>query len=196
MEHSGGDVTTLLRAWGAGDRDAESRLFELVLPDLRAIAQNYMRRESPGHSLQPTALVHEAYFRLVGAHERDWQDRRHFFAIAARIMRRLLIDHARGRRNGRAIPLDGLEEMLRGREENFEQALAIDLLLDEMEESHPDWCRIVELRFFLGLTDEQSAEALDLPLRTLQRRYSEARRWLFQKWEGAGCRTKPNTTSW
>ena len=195
MDNSGGDVTTLLRAWGAGDRSAESRLFELVLPDLHAIAQNYMRRESFGHSLQPTALVHEAYFRLVGAHERDWQDRRHFFAIAARIMRRLLIDHARGRGSARFVPIDGLEEMLRGRDQNLEQAIAIDLLLDEMEQSHPDWCRIVELRYFLGLTDQQAAEALGLPVRTLQRRYGEARRWLFNKWEGGTCKTKPDATS-
>ena len=109
-----GEVTQLLHAWGGGDRSVEDRLFELVLPDLRKLAENMLRRERPDHSLQPTALLNEAYCRLLTARERDWRSRSHFFAIAARAMRRLLIEHARGRPKGARIPIDGLQEFLRG----------------------------------------------------------------------------------
>jgi RNA polymerase sigma-70 factor (ECF subfamily) len=181
VESAGGDVTALLRAWSAGDRGAEERLFAAVLPELRKLASRSMRREAPGHSLQSTALLNEAYLRLVGARERDWRDRTHFYAIAARIMRRLLIDHARGRRRGKEVPIEGLEELLRGREPQIEQALAIDSVLDDLERVHPDWCSVVEMRFFLGLTEQETAETLGVPLRTAQRRFSDARRWLYEK---------------
>jgi RNA polymerase sigma-70 factor (ECF subfamily) len=181
VESADGDVTGLLRAWSAGDREVEDRLFAAVLPELRKLASRYMRREAPGHSLQSTALLNEAYLRLVGARERDWQDRSHFYAIAARIMRRLLIDHARGRRRGNEVPIEGFEELLRGREPQIEQAIAIDSVLDDLERIHPDWCSVVEMRFFLGLTEEETAEALSIPLRTAQRRFSDARRWLYEK---------------
>ncbi|MDZ4798356.1 MAG: ECF-type sigma factor [Bryobacteraceae bacterium] len=181
MDATAGEVTELLRAWSAGDRNVESRLFELVLPDLRRLAQSFLRRESPDHSLQATALLNEAYMRLVGARERDWQGRKHFYAITARVMRRLLIDHARGRRRAEFVDMEGIEDMLRGRDVQLEQAIAVDSVLDELEAVHPEMCHIVELRFFLGLTEEEAAEALGLPVRTAQRRYSDARKWLFER---------------
>jgi RNA polymerase sigma factor (TIGR02999 family) len=195
MDSPAGEVTVLLRAWADGDQKAEERLFELVLPELHKVAARLMRQESPDHSLQPTALLHEAYFRLVAAHERQWQNRSQFFAIAGRIMRRLLVDHARGRPKAHKIAIEGLEEVLRGRDDKVELAVAIDELLHEIETTHPDWCSIVELKFFLGFTDEEAAAALGLPLRTLQRRFGDARRWLYEKLELHSCREKPTTTS-
>ena len=162
-----GDVTTLLRAWSSGDRSVEERLFSLVLPDLHKLAQYMMGGERQDHSLQATALMNEAYFRLVNARERDWENRRHFFAIAARTMRRLLIDHARGRPKGAKLPIEGLEEMLRGRDAQLETAVAINSLLDELDGKHPDWCSVVELKFFAGFTDYEIAESLGIRLRTM-----------------------------
>jgi len=188
-----GEVTRLLHAWGGGDRSVEDRLFELVLPDLRKLAENMLRRERPDHSLQPTALLNEVYCRLLTARERDWRSRSHFFAIAARAMRRLLIEHARGRPKGARIPIDGLQEFLRGRDAQLELALAVDGLLDDMAPAHGSWCSIVELKFFLGFTDEEAAEVLGLPLRSLQRQFGDARRWLYEKLKS--CQAKPNTTS-
>ena len=188
-----GEVTRLLQAWGGGDRSVEDRLFELVLPDLRKLAESMMRRERPDHSLQPTALLNEAYCRLLTARERDWLNRSHFFAIAARAMRRLLIEHARGRPKGARIPIDGLQEFLRGRDEQLELALAIDGLLDDMAPAHGNWCSIVELKFFLGFTDEEAAEALGMPLRSMQRQFGDARRWLYEKLKS--CQAKPNSMS-
>lgn len=184
MDTTAGDVTVLLRAWSAGDRSVEERLFEIVLPDLRKLARYFLHREPPGNSLQPTALLNEAYMRLVNARDRDWDHRKHFFALTARIMRRLVIDHARGRRSNKAVPIDGLEDLLRGRDAQLEQAVAIDSLLDELQERHPELCPVIEMRFFLGLTEEETADALGVPLRTAQRRYSDARRWLFEKLSG------------
>ena len=174
----------LLQAWSQGDRSVEARLFELAMPELRQIAERLMRRERPEHSLDPTALVNEVYFRLVGARERDWQGRQHFFAIAARAMRRLLIDHARGRPPAQMVPIAGMDDWLRATGgPKLEQVIAIDRLLCQIEPEHPDWCSIVDLKFFMGLTDEETADALGLPLRTVQRRFGDARRWLFEKLE-------------
>lgn len=177
------DVTALLQAWGTGDRSVEDRLFALLLPDLRRIARNLMRRERPNHSLQTTALLNETYVRLVHDRAREWQSRRHFLAFAARAMRNLLIDHARGHRGGRALPLDEFEALLPSRPEHLELAISIDTLLRELETSHPQWCTIVEMKFFAGFTDQEAAEALALPLRTLQRQFGDARRWLFERME-------------
>ena len=182
-----GEVTALLHAWGAGDRSIEERLFQLVLPDLHRLAESMMRRERPDHSLQPSALLNEAYMRLVKARERDWQHRRHFFAIAARAMRRLLIDHARSRPKGEKVPLDAAIDWLRGREEQIDVALAIDGLMEQMSASHPEWCSIVELKFFVGLTNEETAEALGMSLRTMQRQFGDARRWLYERLKAAPC---------
>ena len=190
-----GEVTALLRAWSGGDRSVEERLFQLVLPDLRKIAGALMSKERAGHSLQATALLNETYFRLVGARENDWANRRHFFAVAARAMRRLLIDHARARPRGVKIPMDGMEELLRGRDSQIELALSIDSLLDELSQTQPELCSVVELKFFWGFTDEETAAALGLPLRTAQRNFGDARRWLFERLEQGKCKANSKTTS-
>lgn len=185
MDTPAGDVTVLLNAWSHGDTAAESRLFELVLPELHKIAQCLMRRERTGHSLQPTALLNETYFRLVNAREREWQSRHHFFAMAARAMRRLLIDNARARRKGQRVAMEDIEPLLRASGPRLDVAIAIDSVLTRIEATHPEWCVIVELKFFMGLTDEETAEALGLTVRTVQRRFADARRFLFEQLETA-----------
>jgi RNA polymerase sigma factor (TIGR02999 family) len=176
-----GGITELLHRWEGGDRDAESRLFELLMPDLHAIAARCFRGERSGHTLQPTALVNEAFFRLARAKNIEWQDRGHFFAIASTIMRRLLIDHARGRPDAVIVPLEGLPEHLLSSSTPLEQAVAIDALLDELGKESPQQRRVVELKFSLGFTDEEAAEALNLKLRSLQREWFRARKWLFER---------------
>jgi len=175
------EVTQLLHAWSAGDRSVEARLFELVLPDLHKLARSLLRNERPDHSLQATALMNEAYLRLISARERDWENRRHFLAVAARAMRHLLIDHARARSKGLKTPLEGMEDLLHGRDSQLELGIAINGLLSELEKSHPEWCTIVEMKFFAGFTDEETAEALGSPLRSMQRKFGDARRWLFER---------------
>jgi RNA polymerase sigma factor (TIGR02999 family) len=177
------EVTALLHAWGAGDRGVEDSLFAILLPELRRIAKHLMRRERPDHSLQTTALLNEAYLRLVNQREREWQGRQHFLAFAARAMRHLLIDHARGRREGRKLQLDELEGLLPSGQKHLDLAISIDRLLHEMEASHPDWCVVVEMKFFAGFTDDEASEALGMPVRTLQRKFGDARRWLFERME-------------
>jgi RNA polymerase sigma factor (TIGR02999 family) len=178
-----GEVTRLLHGWSSGNRSVEERLFALVLPDLHKLARHMMARERSDHSLQPTALMNEVYFRLVGARERNWESRKHFFAVAARAMRHLLIDYARARPSGAKVPIDGFEDLLRGRDSQLELGVQISALLDEMEAAHPDWCPVIELKFFVGFTDAETATALNIPLRTMQRQLSDARRWLYERLE-------------
>lgn len=175
------EITVLLKQWRTGDPKAESRLFELLMPDLRKIAARCFKSERPGHTLQPTALVNEAFFRLARAKNIDWRDRGHFFAIATRIMRRYLIDHARQYPVPEFIPIDGLPEGVLASRASFDLAVAIDTLLDELEKESPQRRMIVELKFFLGLTDEACADALGLKLHTLQREWHRARKWLFER---------------
>ena len=181
MEDSPGEITILLEQWRGGDRAAESKLFELLIPDLRKIARNCFRGERPGHTLQPTALVNEAFLRLAKAKNIDWQDRGHFLALSARVMRRYLIDHARSQPSVLFLPMDGLPERILGSHTPLELSIAIDTLLDELEQESHQRRAVVELKFFLGLTDEEAAEALNLPLRTVQREWHRARRWLFER---------------
>ncbi len=140
-----------------------------------------MRRERKDHSLQATALLNEAYMRLAQARQLDWQNRKHFFAVAARAMRRLLIDHARGRIPAQRVELNELMTLLPGPSKQLDEAIAIDTLLHEIEGTHAEWCSIIDLKFFLGFTDEEAAEALGMSLRSLQRQYGDARRWLFER---------------
>lgn len=166
----------------------EPRLFEAVLPDLHRLAQYLMRKERPDHSFQATVLLNEAYLKLAGGRLVDWENRKHFFAVAARSMRHLLIDHARAKARGVGakdlkVPIEGLEHLLAGKDAQLETGLAIDMLLNEMEKDHPEWCAIVDLKFYVGFTDEETAEALGLPLRTMQRQFGAARRWLFERLE-------------
>jgi RNA polymerase sigma-70 factor, ECF subfamily len=175
------DITALLHRWRDGNVEAENELFRAVLPDLRKLAQYLMRGERKGQSLQATELVDQIYFRLAGTRDRDWQDRHHFFAIAARAMRRYLIDRARARPDAEFVVLDGIESRLRAAPGRVEVALVVDRLLDQLSELNPEWSRLVELKFFLGLTDEETAEVLGLKVRTMQRMWLQARAWLFSQ---------------
>lgn len=180
METTGYEVTQLLHRWRAGDRDAEQRLFELLMPELRRMAGRYFR-ERDGHTLQPTALVNKGFLRLLAAKNVDWQDRGHFFAIAARIMRRCLIDHARVRPDVAFLPMDGLPEAVLGTRKPVEVAIAVDTLLDELGKESPQQRSVVEMKYFSRMTGEEAAEALGLSLHTLQREWYRARRWLFDR---------------
>ncbi len=130
--------------------------------------------------MQSTLLVNEAFLRLANANQIDWQDRSHFLAVAARIMRHYLIDHARHKGSVVFMPIDGLDP-IGGKRNPGETVIAINLLLDELQEQSPELCEAIELKFFLGLNDDEAAEVLGLPLRTFQRRYQRAKIWLFQR---------------
>ena len=182
-----GDITQLLHRWRTGDRDAENELFTLVSPNLHRLAHYLMRRERNDHTLQPTELVDQLYFTLVAAKDRDWQDRKHFFAIAARAMRRQLIDYARGRPPAEFLAMEGLENLLPADGAKVDLAITVDRLLDQLAEVKPDWCQLVEIKYFLGLTDEEAADALGLKLRTMQRMWLDARQWLFDQMESGNA---------
>jgi RNA polymerase sigma factor (TIGR02999 family) len=142
-----------------------------------------MKGERKGHSLQATELVDQIYLRMVAAKDRDWQNRQHFFAIAARAMRRYLIDHARGRPNAEFVALEGIENLLPASSAKLDLAVTVDRLLEELAKTKPEWCTLVEVKYFLGLTDEEAAETLGLKVRTMQRMWRDARQWLFEHME-------------
>jgi RNA polymerase sigma factor (TIGR02999 family) len=181
MLEKDGEITLLLNKWRTGDPDAERELFAVVFPDLRHLAHYFMQRERPGHTLQATELVDQIYFRLVAAKDRDWQNRQHFFAIAARAMRRYLIDYARGRPDADFIALEGIQQFLPAAGAKIDTALMLDRLLDVMAVDHADWCTVIELKYFLGLTDDEAADMMQLKVRTMQRMWRDARQWLFER---------------
>ena len=181
-----GNITQLLSRWREGSREAENELFVLVLPSLRRLARYMMSRERPGHTLQATELVDQIYFRLVAAKDRDWQNRAHFFAMAARVMRRHLVDHARARQGAHFVPLGGELEMAMAGDQ-VDIAIAVDQLLERLAEYKPQWCTVVEVKFFLGLTDEEAAASLGMNPRTLQRIWRDARQWLFERMGTSGA---------
>jgi len=189
------EITRLLREWHTGDNEAETRLFELLMPELHRIAAAYFRRERSGHTLQPTALVNEGFLRLAAARHVDWHDRSHFFVIAARIMRRCLIDHARSRPQGDFLSIEGLPPGILASHSNLEVALAVDSLLEELATESRQRCSVVEMKFFLGMTDEEAADALGLSLHTFQREWYRARKWLFERLSVGQWTTTPNKTS-
>ncbi|MBS1824411.1 MAG: RNA polymerase subunit sigma-70 [Acidobacteria bacterium] len=182
METGAGEVTVLLEKVRSGDKAAESRLYEIAMPHLRKLAQSLLNRERPDHTLQGTELVNEVYLRMAGA-KLSLRDRSHFFAVMARAMRRELIDYARSRPKVDILPLEGLPEGVVSSNDRRELALTIDELLDEMRETMPVECSIVELKFFFGMTDEETAEVLSLPLRSMQGKWHDARVWLFERAE-------------
>jgi RNA polymerase sigma factor (TIGR02999 family) len=182
-----GDITQLLHRWRDGSRDAENELFTLVFPKLRRLAHYLMQGERKDHSLQPTELVDQVYIRLVRAKDRDWHHRRHFFAIAGRAMRRYLIDHARGRPDADFVALDGIQDLLPAQTAKIDLAITVDRLLDQLSATKPEWCTLVEVKYFLGLTDEQAAEVLGMKLRTLQRMWLDTRMWLFEQMESGNA---------
>lgn len=185
MPEQPGDITNLLREWRSGSSSAENELFELVHQDLQRLAHHYLKRERRRPSFQTTELVNQIYIRLVTAKNRDWQNRQHFFAIAGRAMRRLLIDQARARPHAEFVAFDKLQSFLRGRSAKVDFAIAVDELLTELEKTQPAWCSLVELKYFLGLTDEEAADVLGIKLRTMQRMWRDARRWLYERIEAS-----------
>jgi len=179
-----GDITILLQQWRDGSQDAENQLFELVLPNLRSLAHYLMRGERKDHTMQATELVNQIYMRLVAAKNRDWRSRSHFFAIAARAMRRYLIDYARQRPDAEFVALDGMDDLVPAGGARLDTALNVDRLLNELGKEKPEWCMVVEMKYFLGLTDEEASDAMGIRLRTLQRMWSDARQWLFARMQG------------
>lgn len=181
------DVTRLLQAWGAGDANAADELLPLIYGHLRGLAREYLRRERGSHTLQPTALVHEAYLRLAGGASVQYQGRAHFYSLAARAMRRILVDHARARRaqrRGGAQEHVSLEEVdaagWPGEGEGADFA-ALDDALQRLTHDHPRPGRVVELRFFGGMETGDIAEVLEVAERTVKRDWQFAKLWLHRE---------------
>ena len=178
------ELTALLGAWRRGDSHARDRLIALVYPQLRAIAQRQLSGERAQHTLQPTALVNEAYLRLSGLDRIEWTDRAHFVRFAARVMREILVDHARRvqavkRDGGERVALTGLEMPDGNSSDAGVDAVAVDAALTRLEAIDADKARVVELRYFGGLTLEETAQAMDISLATVKRHWQAARIWLF-----------------
>jgi RNA polymerase sigma-70 factor (ECF subfamily) len=183
-----GEVTRLLAELRAGEAGASERLISLVYGDLHRLASACMRREQPGHTLQTTAVVHEAYLRLVGA-EAGWEDRAHFFGVAARIMRQVLVDHARRRiatKRGNARRRVALNETLLISEQHLDDVLAVDGALEKLARIDPRQSRLVEMRFFAGLSVEEIARCLQISTPTVKREWRSARAWLRREMTGVG----------
>ncbi len=182
-----GEITNLLRAWRLGDLVARDQVMPLVYAELRRRAAAYIRRERGDHTLQPTALVNEAYLRLVEQDRVVWQDRTHFFGIAAQMMRRILVDYARGRgrakRFGGAVRVE-LDDRIGGAEPRHSELLLVDRALTELNGIDPRQAQIVELRYFGGLTDGEVAEALGVSRSTVTREWHIARAWLYRRITG------------
>lgn len=179
----GDEITRLLRRMSGGDPDAAAALAPLIYGDLRRLANNYIRKERIGHTLQPTALVHEAYMRIVGIQKVSWENRSHFIAVAATLMRRILIDYAR-RRNVHAeghVNPDGNEALARMGAGQAKELVALDNALQRLAELEPRQARIVEMRFFGGLSVEEIALVLNLSPRTVKRDWALAKVWLHDE---------------
>jgi RNA polymerase sigma factor (TIGR02999 family) len=176
--------TELLLAWGRGETSAFERLVPLVHDELRLLARRYMRRERANHTLEPTALVNEAYLRMVAVNRIDWQNRAHFFAIAARVMRQILVDSARrhrGPQHGGGLPHVPLDEALLPSTVRHPDLVALDEALKRLETVHPRKSRVVELRFFGGMTLEEAATVLGLSRDTVKRDWRFAKLWLLRE---------------
>ncbi|HET9406603.1 MAG TPA: sigma-70 family RNA polymerase sigma factor [Candidatus Sulfotelmatobacter sp.] len=176
------DVTLLLSALTRGDEHAGSKLIPLVYDELRRLAASYMRRERVDHTLQATALVNEAYLKLVEQRAVNWQSRAHFFGIAAQLMRRILIDHARGhlrQKRGGEQKIVSLDEAIVVAEQRGDELLALDDCLNRLAKIDPRQARVVELRFFGGLTVEEAAQVLDVSPKTVKRDWNVAKAWLY-----------------
>ena len=179
---SPGEVTVLLGQLRLGQKDALVRLMPLVYRELRRLAGHYLRDERIGHTLQPTALVHEAYLRLVGQDRADWQNRAQFMGVAAQLMRRILVDYARERaaakRGGGAVRIDEEGFDLGATPQQSEELLAVDEALDRLSQLHPQQAKVAELRYFGGLSVEEAAEALGISTPTVKRHWAIAKAWL------------------
>ena len=178
------DVTKLLLAWNKGDRGALDLLMPIVYDELRRLARRYMRSESPGHTLQATALVNDAYIRLVDQTRVNWQNRAQFFGVAAQIIRRVLVDHARARhrlkRGGDALRVELNEGNIATKRGGMD-IIALDDVLNRLANMDPQKCQIIELRFFGGLSIEETARALNISPATIKREWAFARSWLYKE---------------
>lgn len=183
------EVTLLLKAWNDGDDVAFAQLVPLVEAELHQLAQNYIHRERPGHLLQTTALVNEAWLRLIDWQNVSWQNRAHFYGAAAQIMRRILVDEARHRQRqkhgGGALQVS-LTQAANVSQEKTADLVALDDALNSLAEFDPRKSKIVELRFFGGLSVEETAEVLKLSARTVAREWNVAQAWLFRALKGEG----------
>jgi RNA polymerase sigma factor (TIGR02999 family) len=184
------NLTSLLIEWQEGDKTALDRLTPLVYDELRRIAHRYVRRERNGHTLETTALVNEAYIRLAGSKNIAWENRSHFFAATAQVMRHVLIDHARRRlyrkRGGDAqhVPLDdAISEMT---DQRADELIVLNEALEELSKLDPRKARVVEMRYFGGLSLEETAEALNVSLMTVRRDWRAAKAWLFRRMKVEG----------
>jgi RNA polymerase sigma factor (TIGR02999 family) len=178
------DVTQLLNRLSSGDQNALSELIPVVYDELHRLAAFHLQRERPEHTLQTTALVHEAYVRLVDQKEVQWKNRGHFFAVAAQAMRRVLVDYARRHqalKRGSSLPKISLDEAIAISHEDMHHVLLLDELLTRLSTIDPAESRIVELRFFGGLTVEETAEAMGISAATVKREWSVARAWLLRE---------------
>ena len=182
-----GDITLLVQDVQSGRRAAADELLPLVYQQLRAVAQQHMAQERPDHTLQATALVHEAYVRLVGNDELEWAGRGHFYAAAAEAMRRILVEHARARarvkrggpdRDARRVPLSVISL---AEDQNPQEILTLDETFRRLEERAPEMADVVRLRFYAGLSGEQTALALGVSTATVKRRWTWARSWLYRE---------------
>jgi RNA polymerase sigma-70 factor (ECF subfamily) len=177
------DVTQLLREWSRGNQSVVDQLTPLIYSELRRLADSYMRRERPDHTLQPTALIHEAYMRLIQQGQPEWHSRSHFFRFAAHLMRQILVDHARGRRaekrgaSAERIPLEEAEIAV---ESEAADVVALDEALVRLASFDERKAQILELKYFGGMTEEEVAEALGLSVRTLGRELRLAKAWISQ----------------
>lgn len=178
------DVTRLLGELQGGNEDAVAKLVPLLYGELRRMAASYLSRERRNHTLQPTAVVHEAYLRLVDQKAVQWQNRQHFFGVAAQVMRRVLVDYARSHKankRGGAVPKVSLEEAIVVSKERSAELLALDEALSRLAAFDPQQARIIELRFFGGLTVTETAEVLDISPATVKRDWNMAKAWLTRE---------------
>ena len=184
-----GQVTELLRAWGEGDEAALEQLLPIVEAELRRLARAYMARERRGHTLQTTALVNEAFLRLADARRVRWQDRAHFLGISARLMRRVLVDHARARgyqKRGGGVQRVALDDAVGAAPPLDVDLVALDRALEALTQVDERKSRVIEMRFFGGLTVEETAEALRVSTDTVKRDWRLAKLWLLRELEGEG----------
>jgi RNA polymerase sigma factor (TIGR02999 family) len=176
------EVTQLLGEWARGNQQALEQLMPLVYGEMRRIAASYLRKERQGHTLQPTAVVHEAYIRLVHQKNPKWEDRKHFFGVAARLMRQILVEHARrkgaGKRAGRRV---SLESAVSFQPERSRDVVVLDSCLNELERLDPRKCKAIELRYFAGLSMDEIGQALDVSPITVRRDLRMAEAWLYHE---------------
>jgi len=197
MESGPGEVTHLLQEMSSGREGAEARLMAVVYGELKRLATSYMRKEPSDHSLQPTALVHEAYLRLTRIQNVDWQNHSHFFAVAAKLMRNILVDHARAQRankRGQGWQFVEFDAALVAAPGRGPELIALDDALNQLAKIDERQCRIVEMLYFSGLNEEQAALALGISSRTVKRDWRSAKAWLFRELQASSRVEGPRGT--